>query len=661
MNDSVFAIDADSPTSTIPLWQVNLGTPVPSAAIPDLDDIDPQIGILSTPVIDPAAQVIYVVTDTFEYGAPVFRLHALSLADGHEMQNGPIVVAGIVQGTGSASVNGFIAFDPYWHLQRPGLAFANSTVYIAFGSHGDAGPYHGWVMAYSTSNLQQQTAVFNDTPNGNGGGIWQSGRAPAVDAAGNIYISSGNGDFDGTTDFGGCVIKLSGSTLALLDWYAPAEWQVMNATDLDLGSVGPILAPGGQTLITADKAGRITYLNPASLGHLEPVADADDINASPGGIFQLALFTQSNPPLIYQHDWDGPLKAYSIVLGAVSANPVAQNSRLIDSQYPGMAVSSNGTAAAILWETTGDHSLAGAPGTLHAYDALSLTELWNSDMVPNDALGSFATYVAPLVANGRVYVATFSNQLAIYGLSSGSNHAVAGPLITAVLNGASLLQAAVTPGEVVTILGANLGPSQGEGIQLGDDGLVSSQIAGGEVLFDGTAAPLLYSSSTQINAVVPWGIAGTTTQVTFQSAGGSSLPQPVNVAPSAPALFTVSGLGVGQAAIANQDGSINSPSTPAPAGSIVSLYANGLGEISPAGQDGAFTGSDLPYALLPVQVFISGMPADVLYAGGAPGMVEGVFQINVRVPPIVPSGAIVGIVIQAGNILSPSGTWMAIQ
>ena len=178
MKNTVYAIDADAATATIPLWQVNLGSPVPSTVL-NLSDIKPWIGILSTPVIDPAAQALYVVSDTLENSLPKFRLHALSLVDGHEMLNGPVDIAATVSGAGGTP----IPFDPLWHLQRPGLALSNGAVYAAFGSHGDGGHYHGWLIAYDASNLQRQLAVFNTTPDGASGGIWQGGRGPAIDDA----------------------------------------------------------------------------------------------------------------------------------------------------------------------------------------------------------------------------------------------------------------------------------------------------------------------------------------------------------------------------------------------------------------------------------------------------------------------------------------------
>ena len=271
MNNSVYAIDADNPNATAPLWQVNLGAAVSSGAIPNLDDVNPQVGILSTPVIDTRALVIYAVAETWENNAPVFRLHGLSLLNGQEMVNGPVVIGASVSGAG----NGTISFDPVWHLQRPGLAFANGTVYICFGSHGDAGNYHGWVMAYNGSNLQQQTAVFNTTPNGNGGGIWQSGHAPVIDKDGNVYVVSGNGDFDGVANFSGAVLKLSGSDLSVLDWYTPAQWQYLDANDLDVGSTGAVLAAGGSLVLVGDKGGRLINLNSGNLGHIESTPGAD--------------------------------------------------------------------------------------------------------------------------------------------------------------------------------------------------------------------------------------------------------------------------------------------------------------------------------------------------------------------------------------------------
>jgi uncharacterized protein (TIGR03437 family) len=662
MNDSVYALDADAPGSATPLWQVSLGNAVPSASIPYLDDANPQVGILSTPAIDVNGQVIYVVTETFEGGAPVFRLHGLSLLDGHEMNNGPAVIAASVSGTGSAAQNGVIKFDPFWHLQRPGLALLNGTIYVAFGSHSDAGDYHGWVMAYNAANLQQQTGVFNSTPNGSGGGIWQAGRAPAIDAAGNLYFVTGNGDFDGAANFSGSVIKLSGSDLSLLDWYTPATWQYLNANDLDVGSTGALLVPGTNLVLAGDKGGRLINVNSTSLGHIESATGVDDFPASPSSIFTLALWQTSQGTLLYEHDLDGFLKAYPVTSTAITQTPVSSGTWNGDSLFLGMAVSSNGSADGIVWETTGDHSQPSTPATLHAWNASDLTqELWNSGLNPPDVLGSFAKFVAPLVANGRVYVPTFSNQLIIYGLLSSSYVNPLTPQVASILNSGSLIQSPVSPGEVVSIFGTNLGPLAGATFQMDEAGQVPNALAGTQVLFDGSAAPLLYTSANQINVVVPFEVAAPSTTIVVKNGAGQSSAMSVPVVAATPALFTISGLGSGQAVVLNEDGSVNSTTNPAAIGSVISLFATGLGQTTPAGVDGAVPGTIFPIPNLPISVLIGGLPAYVLYAGAAPSTVEGVFEINVRIPPLAPTGPFVQLVLEAGDATSAAGVFVAIQ
>ena len=498
MNDSVYAMDADAPSATNPLWQVSLGAPLPSTALPDVNDVNPQIGILSTPVIDVSAQVLYVVAETFESGAPVFRLHALSLLNGQETRNGPVVIVASINGTGSDAVNGVIEFDPFWHLQRPGLALANGTVYVAFGSHGDAGIYHGWVMAYNSTNLQHQTAVFSSTPNGKGGGIWQSGRALAVDHSGNVFVATGNGDFDGVSNFSDAIIKLSGSDLSVLDWYTPVPWGYLDANDLDVGSTGVILAMGGNLVLTGDKNGRLINVDSISLGQVESARARDDFRASSAGIFNLALWETDQGTLLYEHDDNGFLKAYAVTAKAIVPKPVSVGTWRGDSLYQGMVVSSNASSDGIVWEGTGDHSQPGVPATLHAWNASDLTqELWNSDMNPGDVLGSFAKFAAPLVANGRVYMPTFSNQVVVYGLQT-ANVNPSAPQIASVMNGVSLVQTSISPGELLSIFGTNLGPSSGGEFQLDISGRVPSVLSGTQVFFDGIAASLLYSSAKQI-------------------------------------------------------------------------------------------------------------------------------------------------------------------
>lgn len=422
MHNSVYAFDADAPQAQAPLWRVNLGPSVPFAFL-NFRDVRPEIGILSTPVIDLGRNAIYVVTDTFENETAVFRLHALDLSDGHEMFGGPVVIRAVVEGEGDATEEGSITFDPSQHIQRPGLLLANDQIYVAFGSHADQYPYHGWVMAYDASLIARQTAVFNVTPQGSSGSIWQSGRGLAADAAGNIYFASANGDYDGETNFGQSFVKLT-PDLQVIDWYTPTDWSWLSDYDFDLGSLGPVLAGGGSQLIGGDKAGSMYLVDTQNMGRL----GVDNLSfpqvfqpIGGGGIFNIAFWESAEDSIAYVVEAGSLTRAFRITNGQFNTTPFSEGGPADDFAYQGMAISANGGApgTGILWMTTGDRSGRGlAPGTLHAVDALDLTnELWNSGMnADRDQPGAFAKFVAPTVANGRVYVPTFSNQLAIYGL-----------------------------------------------------------------------------------------------------------------------------------------------------------------------------------------------------------------------------------------------------
>ena len=667
MHDSVYAIDADAPGSTAPLWQVNLGTPIASSVL-YFSDILPEVGILSTPVIDLGQQVIYVVSDTLEGGVPVFRIHALSLADGHEMLYGPVVIAASVPGVGAGSNNGKLLFDPLMQLQRPGLVLANGTVYAAFGSHADGGNYHGWMIGYSGSDLRRKVAVFNTTPNTLGGSFWQAGRAPAVDGAGNIIASTGNGDFTGTSDFGDSILKLSGRDLSLVDWYTPDNWADLRDSDEDLGSAGIILIPGTDQILTGGKSGALLLVNPTSMGHVGAMnsSTVQSIVANSFGIYDFALWNGTDRTIVYVHDPFGPLQAYGITSGQLDGALLSQSNPSAPSLFSGIAVSGDRglSGTGIVWQTIGNDNLRGIAGSLHAFDATDLShELWNSDMLPDrDTLGRFAKFVAPTVVNGRVYVPTFSNQLAIYGLLSDSGVSSGKVQITAVANGASLLAGAVSPGEVVTIFGANLGPMQMTSMQIDQTRHASSVLAGTQVFFDGVPAPLLYVSSAEVGAVVPFGAAGSSAQVKVVYQGQSSDPITVQVVLAAPALFAQDGSGGGPGAILNADGSLNSWDKPADRGSIVTLYATGLGQINPQGDDGVVTArTSLATPLLPVEVLIDGQLAEISYVGSAPGMVEGVYQINARIPDTTSPNYGVPIIVKTGEFSSPTTICMNVR
>jgi hypothetical protein len=424
MHDSVFAFDADATGSPAPLWHVNFGQSVPPSVF-DCWDFDSEMGILSTPVIDPSRNAIFVVSDTFENSVPVFRLHALDLADGHEKLGGPVEIKATVSGYGDGNQNGVVILDPVQHIQRPGLLLLNDRVYVAFGSHCDQYPYHGWIVSYDASNVQEPNVIFNVTPNSGSGSIWQSGRGLAVGSDGNIYVATGNGYYDGETEFAQSFIKLS-SSLALLDWFAPADWQELSDVDHDVGSLGPVLVPDQDLLIGGDKDGNLYVVNRQNMGHLgvDGVASPQIFPAvGKNGIFDIALWDHETGPITYVIENGNWTAAFRIVGGHLETNPFSKTDVTSDYPFQGMTVSADGSkpGTGILWMTTGDHFYKpGIPGTLHAFDALDLNrELWNSDMNPRgDPPGVFAKFVSPTVVNGHVYVPTFSNQVAVYGLIS---------------------------------------------------------------------------------------------------------------------------------------------------------------------------------------------------------------------------------------------------
>src|SRR5206468_2120559 len=197
--------------------------------------------------INPATGTLYVVAFTKENGAYFQRLHALDIFTGQEKFGGPIVISGSVTGSGYDSVNGIVAFNPMQQLQRSGLLLINGVVYIAFGSHADTDPYHGWVFGFNATTLQR-AAVYNDTPNGGEGGIWQSGQGLTADASNNIYLMTGNGDTNSNTggpNLSSSFIKLSTlGGLFVADWFTPYNYMSLNSGDEDLGSAGPLLLPG---------------------------------------------------------------------------------------------------------------------------------------------------------------------------------------------------------------------------------------------------------------------------------------------------------------------------------------------------------------------------------------------------------------------------------
>jgi hypothetical protein len=423
MGDMMYAFDADG-LSGSPLWQADLsnsnngGMAIPCGDI-GACHLGPLIGILSTPVIDTDGGTLYVVAQTEENGGIVQRLHALDVGNGAEKFAGPVTIRGSVSGTGAGSDGQNIVFNPAIQNQRSALLLAAGNVYIAWGSYGDASVYHGWVMAYDAGTLNQ-VAVWNDTPNGSAGGIWAPGDVMAD--AGNIFVTTGNGDStaqNGGTEFSDAVVKLDPS-LNILDFFMPPNVDQLNDLDLDLAG-GGFIAAGG-LLIGGGKDGTVYVINGNRLGGWDP-SGGNVVHSLPsqiggsgclneGCIYALPSLWNGNLYYIGQND---VLKVFSWTGGSLSG-PTSLSGNTFSIRGAPPSISSNGGVNGIVWAVDVDNN-NGDRLVLHAYDATNAAnELWNSDQSGGgDFPGNGSFFIAPTVANGRVYVAA-TGLLSAYGL-----------------------------------------------------------------------------------------------------------------------------------------------------------------------------------------------------------------------------------------------------
>jgi hypothetical protein len=443
-HDSVYAFDADG-LQTDPLWHVSFIDPnngvttVPPGDTGEDLDISPEIGITGSPVIDPATNTLYVVAKTREvqggHADYFHRLHALDITTGVDRLPA-VIVQGSVPGKGDGASGNRVPFLSLRENQRAALLLSNGVVYFAFASHGDNPPYHGWVFGYRADTLKQ-VLVYNTTPDGEGGGIWQSGDGLATDSTGNLFFVTGDGTFDANangSDYGDSFVKLSPSG-TVLDYFTPHDQSAMNAGDIDLGSGGTILIPdqGGphpHLALSAGKNGTIYVVDRDNMGHYNAQNDNQIVqsltNIFPGGTFTTGNFKAPvywNGNLYFSADADY-IKSFRMTNGLMSTTPTSYSSFIVN--YPGatLGLSSNGNTNAILWaiqrvdlDPLGQFGDRG-PGVLHAFDAQNLAiELYNSAQAAGgrDELDFAAKWAAPLVANGRVFVAT-NGRLTAFGL-----------------------------------------------------------------------------------------------------------------------------------------------------------------------------------------------------------------------------------------------------
>jgi Bacterial Ig-like domain (group 3)/MBG domain (YGX type)/PQQ enzyme repeat len=460
MLNTVYAIDAD--TGTV-YWSQNFGSPIVPQDVENDQNIiwATRLGILSTPVIDPATNIMYFVSGSqpasgaYQYA---FNLNAIEIATGLPVSGSPVNITATYS---TPDLTTPLVFNAQKQNPRPGLALANGNVYITFASHEDQTPYNGWVMAYSTSTLAQ-TAVYSDTTIGTQGGIWSAGQAPSIDAAGNIYISTGNGSFGATPNklvqTGNSFIKLS-PTLQLLDYFTPYNSAVMNSGDMDLGSSGLLLIPNTNYVLGGGKEGVLYLVDTTAMGEFN--ASSDQVRQEFQAVYGVGTSHIHGGPVYFNSDANGPSTyvwgendvlrgfEFNTTTGLLTTTPFAKSTMTApatnnDGAMPGgfLAVSANGNSNGILWASTpynGNAVHVSVQGVLYAFNADTLSLLWTDKTSDaRDEIGMFAKYVPPVVANGKVYVPNFgpvgntdgSGNLVVYGLLPQLTVAVANATMT---------------------------------------------------------------------------------------------------------------------------------------------------------------------------------------------------------------------------------------
>lgn len=424
MHDVVYAFDADNPGN--PLWThdyratgITPGTPF------DPTTASNGMGIIGTPAIDAVNNKMYLVAETMENGNYVQRLHVLDIRSGVDL--GAVVI--------SATFNG-IAFNPEYQSQRPGLALADGQVWLAFGSTipGDFTPWQGWVITYNATTLAQTGAFATAT---SGGGIWHSGGAPVIDAAGNVYYVTGNGTgqaYDGVNNFQESLLQFTyNGGLKLNNWYTDANWSTLDNYDLDLTAGGPLLVPGTDLVAVNGKIGLTNLLHTGKLGHLTAnnAQVAQSIQTGPvpnytgndgDRIIGLAYWQRPTNPQMYA--WPGLASLTSYTFNGTTFKQNQQNNlNLFGEPGAALSLSANGTTvgSGILWVARNQAAgrIIGQASVLEAYNADNISSLlWSStNDLARDDVGSSGRFVIPVVNNGKVYMATANDSVQVYGLN----------------------------------------------------------------------------------------------------------------------------------------------------------------------------------------------------------------------------------------------------
>jgi hypothetical protein len=451
-HNTVYAFDANDAANATPLWSRTLGPSVPSVDVnvPGRSclDITPEIGISQTPTIDLDTQTMYVIAKVEEAGVQNHRIFALDIRTGAD-QHAPMDVAGSVPGTASDSVNGVLTFNPVRHNIRAGLLLNDGVLYVAATSHCDFPPWHGWVFAYDARTLRQR-ALWVTTPDGAGGGIWQSGGGLSADEIGNVYAVAGNGTYeDGTvkpqSGFGQTIarLRLRGNRIDVMDWFIPFNVDIQNFEDADLASPA-MLIPDSNSLVALTRAGRVplkqmaeAYVLPRNnLGHFhasqadeiaqtvllsDPDNTADPTNTKLQRAYAMVHFNGPSGARIYAWAQNDFPRAYAFDGTHMNPVPVATGTDLaVSTTVTGMtSLSADRSRNGILWGSinvdNADKNIAKT--MLFAFDAETLQTLWNSRQnQARDEVGTWGKWAYPTVAGGKVFLGNADSQLRVYGL-----------------------------------------------------------------------------------------------------------------------------------------------------------------------------------------------------------------------------------------------------
>jgi hypothetical protein len=456
-NDSVYAFDADTNggSNATPLWKVTMldsahGAASGATSIPQGDlsttDITPIVGITGTPVIDQSTNTMYLVSASKESGSYVQRLHALDITSGAEKFGGPVKLSGTVTGNGNGSTNGTLNFDHKWENNRAGLLLLNGIVYIAFASHGDNGPWHGWILAYNASTLKQ-TGVWCSSANGIGAGIWMGGSGIAADnlnptgnsPGGRLFVATGNGSFDAKTpysntmDYGDSIVRLhlNNGVMTVADDFTPLNQSTLNGADADVASGGVLILPDQagshpHLLFQTGKEGRFYIVDRDNMGGFnsgsDNIAQEIPVNGA-GGNFPIAAGIWGMPAFfnntMYIWGKNDKLKTFPMSNGKFPTSASSTGPTTVGFPSPTPVISSNSGANPIVWTLETDNFSSGTNAVLRATDATNIgNTLFDSSADSSDNPGAAVKFNVPTVANGKVYVGA-SNQLSIYGLANG--------------------------------------------------------------------------------------------------------------------------------------------------------------------------------------------------------------------------------------------------